>query len=269
MSRAPWVLPKTERPYPRGGLELADTALGWRLVNPAMRPEWTVALGEGAEILANGTASTAGQDAFAARNHRLAGEAWEAGRFDAEVMPLKELARDECIREGTTVEKLAGLRPVFRDGGSVTAGNSSPLSDGAAALLIGGEAAAHRSGRPLARIVSRAVVGIELRLYGLGPVGAAQEALRRAGIGWGDLTMVELNEAFAAQSLACLTQWPDLDPALVNPDGGAIALGHPLGCSGARLVGTLAWRLHRTGGYGLAALCIGVGQGIAMVLEGC
>ncbi len=270
MSRAPWVLPKTERPYPRGGLELADTALGWRLVNPAMRPEWTVALGEGAEILAERDGIDRGaQDAFAARSHRLAGEAWEAGRFDAEVMPLKELARDECIREGTTVEKLAGLRPVFRDGGSVTAGNSSPLSDGAAALLIGGEAAAERSGRPLARIVSRAVVGIEPRLYGLGPVGAAQEALRRAGIGWGDLTTVELNEAFAAQSLACLTQWPDLDPALVNPDGGAIALGHPLGCSGARLVGTLAWRLHRTGGYGLAALCIGVGQGIAMVLEGC
>lgn len=270
MSRAPWVLPKTERPYPRGGLELADTALGWRLVNPAIRPEWTVALGEGAEILAEREGIDRGaQDAFAARSHRLASEARVAGRFDAEVMPLKELARDECIREGTTVEKLAGLRPVFRDGGSVTAGNSSPLSDGAAALLIGGEAAAERSGRPLARIVSRAVVGIEPRLYGLGPVEAAQEALRRAGIGWGDLTTVELNEAFAAQSLACLTQWPDLDPALVNPDGGAIALGHPLGCSGARLVGTLAWRLHRTGGYGLAALCIGVGQGIAMVLEGC
>ncbi|MFC3493690.1 thiolase family protein [Glycomyces rhizosphaerae] len=270
MSRAPWVLPKTEKPLQRGGLELADTALGWRLVNPAMKPEWTVGLGEGAEILADeyGIGREA-QDAFAVRSHQRAQAAWDAKRFDDEIVPLPELVRDEAVRPGTTAAALSALRPVFRADGRVTAGNSSPLSDGAAALLIGDEAAAEAHGRPLARIVSRAVVGVEPRRFGIGPVEAARKALRRAGIGWGDLAAVELNEAFAAQSLACLAEWPELDPELVNPLGGAIALGHPLGCSGARLAGTLAWQLHRSGGYGLAALCIGVGQGIAMVLEAC
>ncbi|THV36374.1 thiolase family protein [Glycomyces buryatensis] len=270
MSRAPWVLPKTEQPLPRGGLELADTALGWRLVNPAMKDEWTVSLGEGAEILADefGIGREA-QDAFALRSHQSAHAAWEDGRFDDEVLKLPELGRDEAIRPDTTSEALLALRPVFRPDGTVTAGNASPLSDGAAALMIGDEAAARDHGRPLARIVARAVVGVEPRRYGIGPVEAARQALGRAGIGWGDLTAVELNEAYAAQALACLSQWPELDPAIVNRQGGAIALGHPLGCSGARLAGTLAWQLHRDGGYGLAALCIGVGQGIAMVLEGC
>ncbi|HEX2145630.1 MAG TPA: acetyl-CoA C-acyltransferase [Glycomyces sp.] len=268
MSRAPWVLPKTEKPFHRGGLELADTALGWRMVNPAMRAEWTVALGEGAEILADEYGiGRREQDAFALGSHRRAHAAWESGRFDDEVVALPELARDETVRPETTAAALAALRPVFRPEGTVTAGNSSPLSDGAAALLLGDEDAASAHGRPLARILSRAVVGVTPRRYGVGPVEAARKALRRSEIEWSDLTAVELNEAFAAQSLACLADWPDLDPEIVNRQGGAIALGHPLGCSGARLAGTLAWQLHRTGGYGLAALCIGVGQGIAMVLE--
>jgi acetyl-CoA acetyltransferase family protein len=270
MSRAPWVLPKTERPFQRGGLELADTALGWRLVNPAMKAEWTIALGEGAEVLAEEYGiSREAQDAFAMHSHRRAAEAWARGDFDDEVVALPELDRDEAVRPESTMESLAALRPVFRPEGTVTAGNSSPLSDGAAALLIGDEAAAAAHGAPLARIVSRAVVGVEPRRYGVGPVEAARAALRRAGIGWSDLEAVELNEAFAAQSLACLAEWRDLDPELVNRQGGALALGHPLGCSGARLAGTLARQLHRTGGHGLAALCIGVGQGVAMVLEGC
>ena len=270
MSRAPWVLPKTERPFQRGGLELADTALGWRMVNPDMRAEWTVALGEGAEILADEYGITReAQDAFALRSHRKANAAWEAGRFADEVVPLPELERDEAVRPEATAEALAALRPVFRPDGTVTAGNSSPLSDGAAALLLGDEDAARSHGRPLARIVSRAVVGVEPRRYGIGPVEAARRALRRAGVDWGDLTAIELNEAFAAQSLACLAEWPDADPEIVNRQGGAIALGHPLGCSGARLAGTLAWQLHDTGGHGLASLCVGVGQGIAMVLEAC
>jgi acetyl-CoA acetyltransferase family protein len=271
MSRAPWVLPKTERPFQRGALELADTALGWRLVNPAMRDQWTVSLGEGAEILADKYGiGRDDQDAFAARSHQRADAAWHAGRFDDEIQTLPELDRDETIRPGTTAETLAELRPVFRADGTVTPGNCSPLNDGAATLLLGDEAAAENHGRPLARVAARAVVGVEPHLYGIGPVDAAREALARARIGWGDLSIVELNEAFAAQSLACLAEWPDLDPEIVNPQGGAIALGHPLGCSGARLAGTLAWQLHRAGGgYGLAALCIGVGQGIALVLEAC
>ncbi|SDD60312.1 acetyl-CoA C-acetyltransferase/acetyl-CoA acyltransferase [Glycomyces harbinensis] len=274
MTRAPWVLPKTDKAFQRGGLELADTALGWRLVNPVMNPEWTVSLGEGAEILAEEFGVTReAQDAFAARSHRLAHAAWESGRFDGEIAPLAELPRDEAIRPDTTPEILAGLRTVFRDSasdrpGTVTAGNASPLSDGAAALLLGDERAAEAHGRPLARIVSRAVVGVDPHRYGIGPVGAAERALARAGIGWDAVDSVELNEAYAAQALACLASWPGLDPERVNPQGGAIALGHPLGCSGARLLTTLAWRLRREGGrYGLAALCIGVGQGIAVVIE--
>ena len=180
-----------------------------------------------------------------------------------------KLDRDQCIRTDTSADSLAGLRPVFRDSGTVTAGNSSPLSDGAAAMLLADEAGMAAMGaRPLARVVSRAVSGIEPQLYGLGPVEAAERALHKAGIGWGDLKVVELNEAFAAQALACLAEWPDLDPELVNPNGGAIALGHPIGCSGARIVTTLVHELRRRGGgYGLATMCVGVGQGVAVVLE--
>jgi acetyl-CoA acyltransferase len=271
MSRAPWVLTKPEQGFPRASETLHSTTLGWRMVNPAMPPQWTVALGEGAEILADRYAITRdAQDAFALASHRNAAAAWAAGTFADETVRLEELSVDESIRADSSIEALARLRPVFRPDGTVTAGNSSPLNDGAAALLLGDEAAIAATGAaPLARIVSRAVTGIEPQLFGIGPVQAARVALKRAGIGWSELQSVELNEAFAAQSLACLAEWPELDPSLVNPDGGAIAIGHPLGCSGARLLGTLAWRLHRRrGGYGLAAICIGVGQGLAVVLEG-
>jgi acetyl-CoA acyltransferase len=271
MSRAPWVLPKPEQGFPRTSETLYSTTLGWRMVNPAMPPQWTVALGEGAEILADRYAiSREAQDAFALASHRNAAAAWAAGTFADEIVHVAELDIDESIRADTSAEALARLRPAFRPQGTVTAGNSSPLNDGAAALLLGDDAAIEATGaRPLARVVSRAVTGVDPHLFGIGPVAAARAALKRAGIGWSDLVSVELNEAFAAQSLACLAEWPDLDPTIVNPDGGAIAIGHPLGCSGARVLGTLAWRLHRRGGgYGLAAICIGVGQGLAVVLEG-
>lgn len=273
MTRAPWVVQKPAQPYERANQTMYSTALGWRMVNPRHPAEWTVALGEGAEILADlHSISREEQDEFAVGSHQRAAAAWEAGRFDAEVVaPFgAELATDECVRANSSVESLAKLKPVFRrDGGSVTAGNSSPMNDGAAALLLGDEAAVASSGRdPLARVVSRAVSGIEPHLYGAGPVIAAQRALDRAGIGWGDLAVVELNEAFAAQSLACLAHWPELDRSIVNPNGGAIAIGHPIGASGARITTTLAHELKRRGGgYGLATMCIGVGQGIAVVLH--
>jgi acetyl-CoA acetyltransferase family protein len=265
MSRAPFVALTAEQP-------LVTTALGWRLVNRAMPSDWTVTLGEGAEMLARKRGITRDeQDQFALESHIRAAAAWDEGRMATEVVdvPGVTLARDQCIRTDTSADSLAGLRPVFRDSGTVTAGNSSPLSDGAAALLLADEAGAAAMGvRPLARVVSRAVSATEPPLYGLGPVEAADRALRRAGIGWGDLAVVELNEAFAVQALACLAEWPDLDPALVNPNGGAVALGHPIGCSGARIVATLVHELRRRGGgYGLATMCIGVGQGIAVVLE--
>lgn len=272
MSRAPWVLPKPETAYPRGPETLHSTTLGWRMVNPAMPAEWTVPLGECAEILADRYAiSRADQDEFAARSQRRAARAWAEGAFadEVSVVPGTDLATDESLRPDTTVEGLARLKPVFRPGGTVTAGNSSPMNDGASALLLADRAGAAAIGRrPLARIVSRAVAAVEPPLFGLGPVQAAQEALRRAGADWSDLDVVELNEAYAAQSLACLAEWPKLDPDIVNPLGGAIALGHPLGSSGSRILGSLAWQLHRRGGgLGLAAICIGVGQGLAVVLE--
>jgi acetyl-CoA acetyltransferase family protein len=184
-------------------------------------------------------------------------------------VPGVALDRDESVRRDTTAAALARLRPAFRPDGTVTAGNASPLNDGAAALLLASESAAAGLGRPpLARIAARAVTAVEPPLYGIAPVEAAERALKRAGIGWSDLVAVELNEAFAAQALACLAAWPELDPALVNPNGGAIAIGHPLGCSGARILATLAWELRRRGGgYGLATMCVGVGQGHAVVLE--
>ncbi len=267
MSRAPWV---TLDP---GGSGLVSTTLGWRLVNPAMPTEWTVSLGEGAELLADRYGvSRDEQDAFALASHRKAVAAWDAGRFAGEVVEVAgaAVASDECVRRDTSADALGALRPVFRpDGGTVTAGNASPLADGAAALLLADDSVVTETGRrPLARIVSRATSAVEPQLYGIGPVEAAAKALAGAGIGWSDLSVVELNEAFAAQALACLREWPALDPALVNPNGGAIALGHPIGCSGARIVVTLAHELRRRGGgYGLATMCVGVGQGIAVVLE--
>ncbi|HEY7226282.1 MAG TPA: acetyl-CoA C-acyltransferase [Micromonosporaceae bacterium] len=271
MSRAPWVLAKPAQGFPRTNETLYSTTLGWRMVNPTMPPQWTVSLGEGAEILADRYGiSREAQDAFALASHRNAAAAWARGDYADEAVPVADLAIDESIRADTSAEALAKLKPAFRANGTVTAGNSSPLNDGAAALLVGDEAAIEATGaQPLARIVARAASGVDPDLFGIGPVQAARTALKRAGIGWSELASVELNEAFAAQSLACLAEWPELDPALVNPGGGAIAIGHPLGCSGARLLATLAHRLHRRGGgYGLAAICIGVGQGLAVVLEG-
>jgi acetyl-CoA acetyltransferase family protein len=271
MSRAPWILPKNEEVLPRGDAKLYSSTLGWRMVNPLMPTEWTVALGEGAEILADRyDISREDQDAFAHDSQTKAATAWRAGMFNDEIVPVAgvELPRDESIRD-TTLDQLAKLRPVFREGGTVTAGNSSPMNDGASVLLMVDDEGLRRyGGAALARVAGRGVSAVEPQLYGIGPVEAAQRALDRAGVDWDDLAVVELNEAFASQSLACLREWPKLDPSIVNPLGGAIAIGHPLGCSGARLLTTLAWQLHRRGGgYGLAAMCVGVGQGVAVVLE--
>ena len=272
MSRAPWVLLKPDRPYDHTNRQLYSTTLGWRMVNPRMPPDWTVALGEGAEILADKyDLSREAQDEFAVRSHQRAAAAWDSDRFADEVVPVAdaELDRDEGIRPDSNAAALGRLRPAFRADGTVTAGNSSQLSDGAAALLLTDEDGLREIDRePLARIVASGVDGVDPQLFGIGPVEAAERAMAKAGRRRSDLADVELNEAFAAQSLACLAEWPDLDPDLVNPLGGAIALGHPLGCSGARITGSLAWQLARRGsGVGLAALCIGVGQGLAVVLE--
>ncbi|MBX5441168.1 MAG: thiolase family protein [Solirubrobacteraceae bacterium] len=272
MSRAPWVLLKPAKGFPAGHETLHSTTLGWRMVNPRMDERWTIALGESAELLADRYGiSREAQDAFALKSHQRAHAAWEAGFYDGHVVPVPdtELTRDEGIRPDTSLEKLAKLKPAFRKDGTVTAGNASPLNDGAAAVLIGDRAAADRLGRePLARIAARAVHAVDPDVFGIAPVEAANKALERAGIGWGDLSVVELNEAFASQSLACLADWKELDPEIVNPNGGAIAIGHPLGCSGVRILGSLAHELRRRGGgWGLAAICIGVGQGLAVVLE--
>ncbi|MGW7353961.1 thiolase family protein [Streptomyces sp. NPDC054784] len=274
MSRAPWVVPKPERAFPAGAPEMYSTTLGWRMVNERMRPEWTTSLGEGAELVADKHKITREeQDRFAADSHRKAAAAWRDGLYDGEVVPYDgvDLARDETIRDGSSPEALARLKPAFRKdgGGTVTAGNSSPLNDGAAALLLTDEEGLAATGRePLARIRASAVTGVEPRLYGLGPVEAVRRALAKADRGFDDLRTVELNEAFAAQALGCLAEWPELDPELVNPRGGALAIGHPLGASGARIAGAVAHQLAAAGsGTGLAALCIGVGQGQALVLE--
>jgi acetyl-CoA acetyltransferase family protein len=274
MSRAPWVLPKTEKPYPAGDLTLASTTLGWRLVNPAMNPEWTVSLGEATEQLAERHGITRERmDEFAFRSHQLTQQAWDEGFYDDLTVPVPgtELTRDESVRASSTVEKLGGLKTVFRSadqGGTVTAGNASPLNDGASAALLGSERAAELTGlQPLARIAGRAAAANEPQFFGFAPVEAANLALRRAGITWEDVAAVELNEAFAAQSLACVDAW-GIDPAIVNRHGGAIAIGHPLGASGTRILGTLAKSLQASGArWGVAAICIGVGQGLAVVLE--
>jgi acetyl-CoA acetyltransferase family protein len=273
MTRAPWVLLKPDSGFARDHQQLWSTTLGWRMTNPSMPKEWTVTLGEGAEVLADRYNITReAQDEFALRSHRNAAAAWTDELFSDEIVavPDVDLASDESVRAESSMDKLARLGPVFRTNGTVTAGNSSPLNDGASALLLADEDGLNTIGStPLARIASRAVSAVEPQYFGIGPVEAAEVALKRAGITWSDLRAVELNEAFAAQSLACLAEWPDLDTDIVNPLGGAIALGHPLGCSGARILTTLAWQLHRAGGgWGLATMCIGVGQGIAVVLEG-
>jgi acetyl-CoA acetyltransferase family protein len=242
------------------------------MVNPEMPEQWTISLGESAEKLADMyEISREEQDEFALRSHKLAAKAWDEGRYDWVVpVPDTELERDENIRPDSSLEKLAKLKPAFRkDGGTVTAGNASPLNDGAGAMLIGDEEAANALGvEPLARIVGRGTFAVDPDVFGIAPVEAANRALAQAGFGWDDVDVVELNEAFASQSLACLREWKELDPDKVNPDGGAIALGHPLGASGVRILGTLAHALRRRGGgRGVAAICIGVGQGLAVVLE--
>ncbi|AGM08604.1 thiolase family protein [Amycolatopsis keratiniphila] len=272
MSRSPLVMQKPEKAFPAGNQTLYSTALGWRMVNPKMPEQWTVSLGESTEQLAERYGiGRDEQDAFAVRSHVNAARAWDEGFYDDHVVPVEgvELTRDEGIRPDSSPEKLAKLKPVFRPQGTVTAANASPLNDGASALLLGDEAAGKRLGKaPLARIAGRGAAGVDPDVFGIGPVRAAEIALERAGIGWEDLAAVELNEAFAAQSLACLRDWSKLDPEIVNVNGGAIAIGHPLGASGGRIVGTLAHHLRRTGGrWGLAAICIGVGQGLAIVLE--
>lgn len=272
MSRAPWVMLKPERAFPAGNAALESTSIGWRLVNPNMPADWTVALGEGAEILADQyEISREEQDEFALASHQKAAAAWAEGRYADEIVqiPGAELDQDETIRADTSMEALARLRPAFRrDGGTVTAGNASSINDGASAMIIGSEGAAATFGDPLARIVSRGAHGVSPEVFGIGPVEAANKALAAAGLTWEDIDLVELNEAFAAQSLACLREWKDLDPAKVNVDGGAIAIGHPLGASGGRILGHLAYSLKQQGKrYGLASLCIGVGQGLAVVIE--
>ena len=277
MSRAPWVLPKNEKPFPAGDQTLASTTLGWRLVNPDMPREWTVSLGEATEQLREKYGITRErQDAFAAKSHEQAARAWDEGLYANLTVAVDgaDLQRDESIRAGSTVEKLATLKTVFRpasdspSGGTVTAGNASPLNDGASAAWLGSEAAAGILGLdPLARIAGRGAAANEPQYFGYAPVEAANTALKRAGISWGDVAAVELNEAFAAQSLACIDAW-DIDPEIVNAWGGAVSIGHPLGASGTRILGTLARRLEATGErWGVAAICIGVGQGLAVVLE--
>ncbi|MCK9905152.1 beta-ketoadipyl CoA thiolase [Parafrankia colletiae] len=271
MTRAPWVLPKPTRAFPAADVTAVSTTLGWRLVNPRMPQEWTVSLGEANEQLGDRHGvSRERQDGFALRSHRLAAAAWADGFYDDLVVPVEgvDLVRDEGIRADSTAEKLAGLRPSFRPDGTITAGNASPLSDGASAVLLGSEQAAATIGRgPLARIAGRGTYALEPQSFGYAPVEAASIALRRAGIGWERVGAVELNEAFAVQSLICVDAW-GIDPEIVNTRGGAIAIGHPLGASGGRVLGTLAKVLReRRERWGVAAICIGVGQGLAVVLE--
>jgi acetyl-CoA acetyltransferase family protein len=269
MTRAPWVVPKPARAFPAGDITAVSTTLGWRLVNERMPLEWTVSLGEANEQLADRfSISRARQDEFAARSHVLAHNAWQAGFYDDLVVPVPDvdLTRDEGIRPASTPEGLSGLKPSFRPEGTITAGNASPLNDGASALLIG-SGSADLGLDPLARIAGRGVHAQVPQDFGFAPVEAANKALSAAGIGWSDVAAVELNEAFAVQSLACVDAWK-IDPDIVNAKGGAIAIGHPLGASGGRILGTLARRLRESGDrWGVAAICIGVGQALAVVLE--
>ncbi len=272
MSRAPWILLKPERAFPSQQQELYSSTLGWRMVNPNMPEEWTISLGQSAEKLAGiYNVTREAQDAFALRSHQNAQAAWESGFYGEWVVPVPgtDLERDENIRPDTSLEKLGKLKPAFVEDGTVTAGNSSPLNDGAGAALIASEEGAKAAGRePIARIVARGAAAVDPDVFGIAPVKAANVALDRAGITWEDVSVVELNEAFASQCLADIGEWKGLDPDKVNPNGGAIALGHPLGASGVRILGGLAHELRRCGGgYGVAALCIGVGQGLAVVLE--
>ncbi|HVD57422.1 MAG TPA: thiolase family protein [Thermoleophilaceae bacterium] len=279
MSRAPLVTLKPERGLARGNLELVDTTIGWRFVNPRMAERYsTESMGETAENVAERySVSREDQDAFALESHRRAVAAGEAGRFDDEIVTVDvpqpkgeplTVHSDEGPRPDTSLEKLSRLQPIFREGGSVTAGNSSQINDGAACLVLSSEERARRLGRePLARIVTSAAAGVDPGLMGVGPVPAVRKALIGAGLAVSDIDLVELNEAFAAQVLASMREL-GFEHERLNVNGGAIAIGHPLGCSGARLLGTLAWELRRRGGrYGVATMCIGVGMGMAAIIE--
>jgi acetyl-CoA acyltransferase len=269
MSRAPFVLPRPDDALPNA-MAIADTRLGWRLVNPLMKDlHGLLSMGETAEeVAARYDVSRDRQDAFALRSHQLAAAARDAGHFADEIIPVEGMSTDEGIRADTSLAKLGNLRPVFKAGGTVTAGNSSPLNDGAAGLLLVSEDALHELDlEPLGRYVAGASAGVHPDVMGIGPVPATGRVLARSGWKLGDVQSAELNEAFAAQALA-VTDQLGLDPSLVNPSGGAIALGHPLGCSGARILTTLLHRMRRTGATrGLATMCVGVGQGTAVLVE--
>jgi acetyl-CoA acyltransferase len=280
MTRAPYVLPKSDRPFPAGHTELFSTTLGWRMVNPKMDPQWTIPLGESAELIADKhKISREQQDEFALSSHQKAAKAQAGGLFEPELAPVPVpqrkgdpvlFAADESVRPDASPAAMGRLKPSFRtENGTVTAGNASPLNDGAAALLLTDEEGLKATGRePLARVSATGVSAIDPQYFGLAPVEAVNRALAKAGKSFDDLSVLELNEAFAAQVLGCVAEWPEFDPAILNPHGGAIALGHPLGASGARLAGTLAHQLARKGsGVGIATLCIGVGQGLALALE--
>jgi 3-oxoadipyl-CoA thiolase len=278
MSRAPFAMLKPEEAYPRGAPQVADTVLGWRFINPRFPEDYTVSLGETAERVADKyQVSRKTQDEFALESQQRTAAAQQSGRFNDELVSVNvpgrknEVScfdRDEHPRPDTTIEQLARLTPAFRKGGTVTAGNSSGLNDGSSALLLADAATARNAGlRPLARMVATGVAGVEPDYMGIGPVPATRRALERAGLSINDINLAELNEAFAAQAVACVTQL-GLNPDIVNVNGGAIALGHPLGASGARILTTLVHELRRRGGgIGLASMCIGVGQGIATLVE--
>ncbi|WP_053239067.1 thiolase family protein [Sandaracinus amylolyticus] len=281
MTRAPYAMAKADEAFPRTPPTVYDTSLGWRFQNPKMAERFPlISMGETAEnVAAEHEISRQDQDAFAVESHRKAARAWEANRFADEIAPVSIpsgkkgapdtiVDRDEGVRPDSSVEALAKLKPVFKKDGSVTAGNSSPLNDGAAAVLLASSKWAKANGaKPLARVVASAVAGVHPNVMGIGPIPATRKVLAKAGLRADQIDLVELNEAFAAQSLACIREL-GFDPAKVNVNGGAIALGHPIGCSGARIVVTLAHEMKKRGArYGLATLCIGVGQGLAVVLE--
>ena len=279
MSRAPWVVPKPEAGLPRGAQTMHDTSLGWRLINPRMAERYsTESMGETGENVAERYGvSREEQDRFALRSHRRATDATESGRFADEIVPVEApqnrsdpvlVEKDEGPRADTSLEKLARLRPVFREGGTVTAGNASPLNDGAACVVMSSERGADALGaEPLARIVSIGVAGVDPGYMGIGPLQAIPRALESAGLELDDIDLIEINEAFASQVLVCAREL-GIDEERLNVNGGAIALGHPIGCSGARLMTTLVWEMRRRGArYGIASLCVGVGQGVATVVE--
>jgi acetyl-CoA acetyltransferase family protein len=277
MTRAPYIMLKSGKSWDRTPPAIADSTVGWRFTNPQLPADWTISLGQTAERVAKSHGITRReQEEFAVESQRRAQAALASGAFADEIVPVTAsqdgktaaVSRDEPPRGDVTVEKLAKMSPAFQRDGTVTAGTSSGINDGAAALAIASpEMARELSAKPVARVVSTAVAGVDPSCMGLGPVPATRKALARAGLSASDLDLIELNEAFAAQSIACIRDL-ELDPAKVNIYGGAIALGHPLGASGARILTTLVYALRRTGGrYGLATMCIGVGQGIAMIVE--